>query len=60
MRRRVGQPLYAVFARHERRGVEQLCIPVTLDEAKEFMRVSHCFMFYTYRRIRRITDDSKD
>lgn len=54
LRRLVGQPLYAVFGRHERRGVTQMSIPLQLDEAKQFMKFAKCYAFYTKRRIRRL------
>lgn len=50
----VGQPMYAVFGRHVSRGIAQMSIPLTLDEAKRFMKFSKCYMFFTKRRIRRL------
>jgi hypothetical protein len=56
----VGQPMYAVFGRHVSRGITQMSIPLTLDEAKRFMKFAKCYMFYTKRRIRRLPNTVMD
>lgn len=45
---------YAVFGRHHANGLTQMSIPLTMSEAKEFMRFCKAYYGYTGRRIRRL------